>query len=70
MAKVADDGLRFVCPKPSWCRFIWKPYIPPSRSVHCWKVFHNRLPIDDKLIVKGKCLISVFRLCFGAVESM
>lgn len=56
-AKVAYDSLCPVRPESAWCRIICKPYIPPSRFVHCWKVLYNRLT-------------SIFRICSGASKSM
>lgn len=69
-AKAAYDSLRVVRPELLWCKFIWKHYIPPSRSILCWKLFHIRLPTEDKFIARGMCLTSVCRLCFRHTEFM
>lgn len=66
----AYELLHMVHPILAWCRYIWKLYIPPSRSILCWKIFRNRLPTWDKLIARGMCLTSVCLLCFNAIETV
>jgi len=34
-----------------WEKQIWCANIPPSKSLMTWRLMHNKLPIDDNLIV-------------------
>lgn len=33
----------------SWSKLIWNAVIPPSKSFVTWRLFQNRLPIEDLL---------------------
>lgn len=68
--KAAYDSLCVVRFEIAWCKIILKPFIPPSRFILYWKILHNHLPMKDKLIAKGTCLILVYRLCYREGESM
>ena len=43
-------------------KFLWRKFIPPSRSTVVWRAFLGYLPTDDKLSQKGFCFSS--RCCF------
>lgn len=45
-----------------WAKFIWTPYIPPSRSFITWRLIHNKLPTDDNLRKRGCYIVSI--CCF------
>lgn len=62
IAKSSHEALCEVKPMLAWCRMLWKPFIPPSRAILCLKLRHDRLPTEDKLIVRGTCLTYVCRV--------
>jgi len=45
-----------------WGKFIWSSYIPPSKNVVLWKVFHGRLPTDQHIQNKGLHICSMCTL--------
>ncbi|KAK2428977.1 hypothetical protein QL285_027455 [Trifolium repens] len=34
---------------PGWARIIWRPFIPPARSIVTWRIMHNVIATDDNL---------------------
>ncbi|XP_055962061.1 uncharacterized protein LOC130015619 [Mercurialis annua] len=62
--------LRGSLPSLRWNKEIWKPFIPPSRSMLCWRLFHMRIPTDDMLRKAGITLVSVCRFCYACDESI
>lgn len=46
-----------------FCKKIWEPFIPPSRSLIIWLLFYNRIPTHDNLKKRGKVIISACMLC-------
>lgn len=55
--KISTDGLHSVkrmyshirnsCPQLPWCRFIWKEFLPPFRSLTFWRAVFKYHPTDD-----------------------
>lgn len=52
----------------SYGKKLWSTSIPPSRSFLVWRLIHNKVPTDDKLIAKGCTVVSVCSLCYKAFE--
>jgi len=46
-----------------WGKFILSLYIPPSKTLVLWKVFHERLPTDHHIQNKGLHICSMCTLC-------
>jgi len=42
-----------------WGKSIWSSYIPPSKTLVLWKVFHGRLPTDQHIQNKGLHICSI-----------
>lgn len=36
-----------------WANKTWSPYIPPSKSLLAWRIMHDRMSTDEKLMEKG-----------------
>jgi len=53
-----------------WGKFIWFSYIPPSKTLVLWKVFHGRLPTDQHIQNKGLHICSMCTLCEKHEESI
>ncbi|XP_050222727.1 uncharacterized protein LOC126672819 [Mercurialis annua] len=53
-----------------WSKFIWKAYLPPSRSMTCWRAFLGYLPTDCSLQKKGFNMASRCNFCNAAVEDI
>ena len=53
-----------------WGKFIWSSFIPPTKSLVLWKVFHGRLPIDQHIQNKGLYICSMCTLCEKHEESI
>jgi len=53
-----------------WGKSIWSSYLPPSKTLVNWKVFHGRLPTDQH--IQNKCLHICFMctLCGKREESI
>ncbi|GAU46323.1 hypothetical protein TSUD_28400 [Trifolium subterraneum] len=50
-------------------KLIWSPDIPPSKSILVWRLMHEKLPIDEHLMIKGCATPSMCNLCSQHVES-
>ena len=50
-------------------KHLFCSYIPPSRSIICWKALCNKLPTETDLAARGFLLPSMCRLCKGDLES-
>ena len=53
----------------NWAKSIWHIMIPPSKSLLVWRLFHNKLPTDDNLILRGCYIPSVCSLCCSTQET-
>jgi hypothetical protein len=53
----------------NWTKLIWNTAIPPSKSLLLWRLFHNKLPTDENLTLRGCNLPSICSLCLNQVES-
>jgi len=60
-----DPGVR--C---GWGKLIWSQYIPPSKTLIFWKVFHGRLPIDHYIQHRGLHICSMCTLCENTEKSI
>lgn len=67
--KEAYGFLNPVCPIVHWCSLIWQSFIPPSRSLFCWRLMHNKLPPEENLRLRGCNVVSICRLCYLDAES-
>jgi hypothetical protein len=66
------DAYNFVRPPDhlySWAKLIWNTSIPPSKSLLLWRLFHNKLPTDENLTLRGCNLPSICSLCLNQAES-
>ncbi|CAJ2645397.1 unnamed protein product [Trifolium pratense] len=52
-----------------WTKFIWKLFIPPSRSLVAWRIMHNVIATDDNLIKRGLTIVSCCSLCGSSYET-
>ncbi|XP_019451876.1 PREDICTED: uncharacterized protein LOC109353976 [Lupinus angustifolius] len=43
----------------NWCNKIWSISIPPSKSFVTWRLYNNRMPIDENLKLRGLSLMSL-----------
>ncbi|GLT77352.1 hypothetical protein SLA2020_489480 [Shorea laevis] len=46
------------CLDKSCCKIIWSPFTPSKVSIFAWRLFLNRLPTKDNLIIRGVDLAS------------
>lgn len=53
-----------------WGNIIWSQYIPPSKNLVIWKVFHGRLPTDQHIQHRGLHICSMCTLCEKQEESI
>ncbi|XP_045802493.1 uncharacterized protein LOC123896099 [Trifolium pratense] len=53
-----------------WTKFIWKLFIPPSRSLVAWRIMHNVIATDDNLIKRGLTIVSCCSLCGSSYETV
>ena len=44
-------------------KLIWSSYIPPSKTLVLWKVFHRRLLTDQHIQHTGLLICSMSTLC-------
>ncbi|XP_045794076.1 uncharacterized protein LOC123888954 [Trifolium pratense] len=52
-----------------WARSIWSNDIPPSKSLLVWRLMHDKLPTDEKLMERGFNLPSMCSICHKFAES-
>jgi hypothetical protein len=52
-----------------WTKIIWRPFIPPSRSLVTWRIMHNVIATYDNLVKRGFPIVSCCSLCGGAYET-
>jgi ribonuclease HI len=52
-----------------WAKAIWNIAIPPSKSLMVWRLMHDKMPTDEKLMEKGCAIPSMCNLCKNNVES-
>lgn len=67
--KEAFSHVRPPQPGAPWSKLIWHSSILPSKSFIAWRLFHNRMPIDEKLWKAGCTVVSVCSLCYQAEET-
>jgi hypothetical protein len=48
---------------------IWCKDVPPSKSLLAWRLMHDKIPTDDKLLERGCNLPSMCSLCCSCSES-
>ena len=53
-----------------WGKIIWSQYIPPSKTLVFWKVFHGQLPTDQHIQHKGLHICSMCTLSEKQEESI
>ncbi|WCJ21899.1 RNA-directed DNA polymerase (reverse transcriptase)-related family protein [Euphorbia peplus] len=68
--KDAYNLVRQVYPSVPWHSFIWKEFLPPSRSLVVWKAIHGKLTTEDLLKLKGFQIASRCALCDATEESI
>jgi hypothetical protein len=52
-----------------WSKYIWIKDIPPSKSLLCWRLMHDRVPTDDNLKIRGCSFPSICSNCFKESET-
>ncbi|KAK3184210.1 hypothetical protein Dsin_031496 [Dipteronia sinensis] len=68
--KSAYDSLSEVRSSVFWGKQIWASFIPPSRSVLIWRLFHGKIPTDIALRARGYISPSRCRFCCAAEEDL
>ncbi|KAK0599983.1 hypothetical protein LWI29_010426 [Acer saccharum] len=68
--KSAYDSLSEVRSSVFWGKQIWASFIPPSRSVLIWRLFHGKIPTDIALRARGFISPSRCRFCCAAEEDL
>ncbi|KAK3204926.1 hypothetical protein Dsin_018972 [Dipteronia sinensis] len=53
-----------------WGKQIWASFIPPSRSVLIWRLFHGKIPTNIALRARGYISPSRCRFCCAAEEDL
>lgn len=53
-----------------WEKYLWKPFILPSRSLFCLRLFMNKIHVHVALAKRGICLVSWCHLCKSAVKDV
>jgi len=56
-------------PKKHWVSTIWCKDIPPSKSLLAWRIMHDKVPTDEKLMERGCNLPSMCSLCSVTTET-
>jgi len=48
-------------PQPDllWAKIIWSPDIPPLKSLSAWRLMHDKIPTDEKLLERGCHMASI-----------
>jgi hypothetical protein len=46
-----------------WAKQIWNIAIPPSKSLMVWRLMHDKMPTDEKLMERGCAIPSMCNLC-------
>jgi hypothetical protein len=52
-----------------WAGIIWSIDIPPSKSLMAWRLMHDKLPTDDKMMERGSNMASMCSNCNSQPES-
>jgi ribonuclease HI len=52
-----------------WAKSIWCRDIPPSKSLIAWRIMHDKMPTDEKLMERGLSIPSMCNLCYNNSES-
>ena len=52
-----------------WAKLIWNQDIPPSKSMMAWRLMHDRLPTDDRLMERGSNMASMCSNCRICAET-
>ncbi|KAK0575059.1 hypothetical protein LWI29_033415 [Acer saccharum] len=68
--KSAYDSLSEIGSSVFWGKQIWASFIPPSRSVLIWRLFHGKIPTDIALRARGFISPSRCRFCCAAEEDL
>lgn len=55
-------------PAVPWCK-IWNGFVPPSKAFIVWRFFHNKMPTDENLRLRGCTIVSVCSNCGQSEES-
>lgn len=52
-----------------WAKHIWNVDISPSKAFIIWRLFHNRFPTHENIILRGCYIPSMYTLCNSHQES-
>src|SRR4051812_30167651 len=55
--------LSSLLPPPPWVSFIWRSFIPHSKSLLVWRLFLDKIPTNEQLSRKGLFVVSKCSLC-------
>ncbi|CAJ2652147.1 unnamed protein product [Trifolium pratense] len=67
--KQAYEFKRRRCTSKHWAKSIWCKDIPPSKSLLVWRLMHDKVPTDEKLMEKGCSMPSMCSLCHDHSET-
>ncbi|GAU49757.1 hypothetical protein TSUD_301830 [Trifolium subterraneum] len=67
--KDAYEFKRLQLPNLSWTKTVWCKDVPPSRSLLVWRLMHDKIPTDEKLMERGCSLPSLCSLCLSWSEN-
>ncbi|GAU44578.1 hypothetical protein TSUD_139510 [Trifolium subterraneum] len=67
--KDAYEFKRLQLPNLSWTKTVWCKDVPPSRSLLVWRLMHDKIPTDEKLMERGCSLPSLCSLCLSCSEN-
>jgi len=66
------DAYQFKKPQTAtlnWASKIWCKDIPPSKSLLVWRLMHDKVPTDEKLMERGCSIPSMCSLCSKHTET-
>lgn len=67
--KRAYDFILKPQPKDVCQSFSWNNNVPPSHSMPVWRYFHNKMPTDDTMLIRGFLFPSMCSVCKATQES-
>ena len=70
LTKKIDFNINNIRDISPWNKFMWKRYIPPSRSIVGWRAFLGCLPIQERLLRKCFSFPSRCLLCKDSAETL
>lgn len=53
-----------------WCKLLWHPFIPPSKSLLYWRLVHQKLPTEENLRLRGCTAVSICCQAFHVLNHL